>query len=128
MNATVREWVAKAEGDYRTAERELRPTGTPNFDAVCFHAEQCAEKLIKALLIDLGVTPPRTHDLVALDRLLTPVCPGWSWPVAELRLLTRAAVDFRYPGDSADQQEATEAFEVATRMRAKLLTFFGMSP
>ena len=61
----------KAVGDYCTAERELHPTGTPNFDAVCFHAEQCAEKLIKALLIHLGVTPPRSHDLVALDRLLT---------------------------------------------------------
>jgi len=56
MDATVSEWVAKAEGDYRTAERELHPTGTPNFDAVCFHAEQCAEKLIKALLIHLGAS------------------------------------------------------------------------
>ena len=34
----------------------------------------------------------------------------------------------RYPGDSADQQEATEAFEIATRMRAKLLPFFALSP
>jgi HEPN domain-containing protein len=128
MNATVREWVSKAEGDYRTAERELHPTGTPNFDAVCFHAEQCAEKLIKALLIHLGVTPPRSHDLVALDRLLTPVCPGWSWPVSELHLLTRAAVDFRYPGEAADQKEASEALEIATHLRAKLLPLLGMSP
>jgi hypothetical protein len=37
-------------------------------------------------------------------------------------------VDFRYPGDSADQKEASEAFEIATRMRAKLLALFGMSP
>jgi HEPN domain-containing protein len=128
MNATVREWVAKAEGDYRTAERELHPTGEPNFDAVCFHAEQCAEKLIKALLIHLGITPPRGHDLAALDRLLAPVCPGWSWPLAELRLLTRAAVDFRYPGDSADEKEATDAFEIGPRLRAKLLPYFGITP
>lgn len=128
MNATVKEWISKAEGDYRTAERELRPVGPPNFDAVCFHAEQCAEKLMKAMLIHLAITPPRSHDLVALDSLLTPVCQGWSWPVAELRYLTRAAVDFRYPGDSADQKEASEAFEIATRMRAKLLPLFSMSP
>jgi HEPN domain-containing protein len=76
MNATVREWIAKAEGDYATAERELNPTGTPNLDAVCFHAEQCIEKLMKALLIHRGVTPPRSHDLVMLDRLLKPVCPA----------------------------------------------------
>jgi HEPN domain-containing protein len=128
MNATVREWISKAEGDYATAARELNPTGTPNLDAVCFHAEQCIEKLMKALLIHLGVTPPRSHDLVALDRLLTPVCQGWSWPVEELRLLTRAAVDFRYPGDSADQKEASESFDIATRMRAKLRSLFDISP
>lgn len=76
MNATVREWVSKAEGDYWTAQRELHPTGIPNLDAVCFHAEQCVEKLMKALLIHLSVSPPRSHDLVALDRLLSPACPG----------------------------------------------------
>ena len=128
MNATVREWISKAEGDYATAARELNPTGTPNLDAVCFHAEQCIEKLMKALLIHLGVTPSRSHDLVALDRLLTPVCQGWSWPVEELRLLTRAAVDFRYPGDSADQKEASESFDIATRMRAKLRSLLDISP
>jgi len=127
MNATVREWIAKAEGDYATAARELNPTGTPNLDAVCFHAEQCIEKLMKALLIHLGVTPTRSHDLVALDRLLMPVCQGWSWPVEELRLLTRAAVDFRYPGDSADQKEAAESFDIATRMRAKLRALLDIS-
>jgi HEPN domain-containing protein len=126
MNATVREWMAKAEGDYATAQRELHPSGTPNFDAVCFHAEQCGEKLMKALLIHVGVTPPRSHDLVALDRLLAPTCASWSWPANELRLLTRAAVDFRYPGEAADEKEAIEAFEIATRMRNKLRALLGL--
>jgi len=120
MNGTVNEWVSKAEGDYATAARELRATESPNYDAACFHAEQCVEKLMKALLIHLGITPPRTHDLATLDRLLAPVCPGWSWPLEELRLLTRAAVDFRYPGGSADKTEASEAFEIAHRMRTTL--------
>ncbi|HET7840930.1 MAG TPA: HEPN domain-containing protein [Terriglobia bacterium] len=128
MNGTVKEWIAKAEGDYATARRELHPQGIPNFDAVCFHSEQCAEKLMKALLIHLGVTPPRSHDLVALDRLLAPACPGWSWAANDLRLLTRAAVDFRYPGEAADEKEASEAFEISTRIRAKLLTLLGVSP
>ena len=120
MNGTVKEWVQKAEGDYTTAARELRASESPNYDAACFHAEQCVEKLIKALLIHLGVTPPRTHDLAVLDRLLAPASPEWLWPVEELRLLTRAAVDFRYPGESADREEAAKAFEIATRMRSKL--------
>jgi len=128
MNGTVSEWVSKSEGDFRTAERELQVLGTPNYHAVCFHAEQCIENLMKALLIHLNIVPPRTHDLATLDRMLKPVCPGWSWPPNELRLLTRAAVDFRYPGDSADQAEAAEAFEIATRMRAALRSLLGLSP
>lgn len=76
MNDTVNEWISKAEGDYATARRELRAAESPNFDAVCFHAQQCIEKLMKALLIRLGVVPPKTHDLVILDRLLTPVAKG----------------------------------------------------
>jgi len=126
MNATVSEWIAKAEGDYATAARELRATDSPNFDAVCFHAEQCVEKLMKALLIQLGVVPPRSHDLPSLDRLLSPVCNSWSWPLTELRLLTRAAVDFRYPGESADSTEAVESFDIATRIRATLRTLLGL--
>jgi len=120
MNGTIKEWIEKAEGDYGTAARELRASQSPNYDAACFHAEQCAEKLMKALLIHRGVTPPRTHDLAVLDSLLAPVCPDWSWPIEELRLLTRAAVVFRYPGESADVEEAARAFEIATRMRARL--------
>lgn len=120
MNDTVKEWISKAEADYATASRELRAAESSNFDAVCFHAQQCIEKLMKALLIHLGVVPPKTHDLVILDRLLTPVCQGWSWPVEELRTLTRAALAFRYPGESANKEEATESFNIAARMRGKL--------
>lgn len=47
MNEVVGEWVAKAEGDFATAWRELAATESPNYDAVCFHAQQCAEKYFK---------------------------------------------------------------------------------
>ncbi len=127
MNATVSGWISKAEGDYATAQRELSAEGTPNFDAVGFHAQQCIEKLMKALLIHLGVTPPRSHDLFVLDGLLKPVCSEWSWLVQDLRFLTRGAVDFRYPGESADRKDASESFELATRMRSRLLALFGIS-
>lgn len=82
---------------------------------------------MKALLIHLGTVPPRSHDLTQLDRLLGPVCPQWSWPVRELRFLTRAAVEFRYPGESADSQEATESPDIPTRMRAKLRPLLGFT-
>lgn len=80
MSATVNEWIAKAQADFAVAGRELAVTVDPSFDAVCFHAQQCIEKLMKALLIRIGVTPPRVHDLNELSRLLTTAYPGWSWP------------------------------------------------
>jgi HEPN domain-containing protein len=120
MNGTAKEWAAKGEADFSTAARELKAPESPNFDAVCFHAQQCVEKLMKALVIHLGIVPPRIHDLTELDRLLAPVCPQWTCPVQEPRFLTRASVDFRYPGESADREEATESLDIATRLRALL--------
>jgi len=65
------------------------------------------------------------HDLTMLDRLLVPVCPEWTWPVEELRLLSRAAVDFRYPGESAEKEEAAAALDVCVRVRPVLLALLG---
>ncbi len=126
MNGTVKEWVAKAEADFATAARELSTTESPNFDAVCFHAQQCVEKLMKALLINLSVVPPRSHDLADLGRRLDPVSKQWSWPVEELRFLTRASIDFRYPGESADREDATESLRIAAQLRAKLRALLGL--
>jgi HEPN domain-containing protein len=125
MNEVVREWIAKAEGDFATASREYAVTDNPNYDAVCFHLQQCAEKYMKALLIVKGVTPPKTHDLVELDRRLAPVCPEWQWPVEELRLLSRSAVIFRYPGEFAEREEAEAAFDVCRRLRERLRQLLG---
>ncbi|MBW1992324.1 MAG: HEPN domain-containing protein [Deltaproteobacteria bacterium] len=124
MNATVKEWFAKAEKDFATARRELAALEEPNYDAVCFHAQQCVEKLMKGLLISLEVTPPKTHDLAYLHQLLAPVCPEWSCALEDLRFLTRAAVAFRYPGESADLEEAQQAFRIASNLREKLFSLW----
>lgn len=50
MDILTREWVGKAEGDFASAGRELRARKLPNYDSACFHAQQCAEKLLKAAL------------------------------------------------------------------------------
>jgi len=121
MTGPAEEWITKAEADFATARRERRARRSPNFDAVCFHAQQCIEKLMKALLIRVGTTPPKTHDLVYLDTLLSKVCPGWRWPVEELRFVSRAAVAFRYPGESACREDAVRSVTLAARMRKRLL-------
>jgi HEPN domain-containing protein len=120
-NATVKEWIEKAEGDFTVACREMRARKSPNFDAVCFHCQQCVEKLMKALLIHLGTTPPKTHELLILDELLAPICSGWAWSAEDLRFLSRSAVFLRYPGESAEKEDARDAMKLAKKLRAELL-------
>jgi len=120
MSELIDEWIRKADADYATACREMSADKDANFDAVCFHSQQCIEKLMKAMLIKNGVTPPKTHDLFQLNLLLAPVCKKWSCRPEDLRYLTRASVDFRYPGESADRDEAAEAVEICSKLRMAL--------
>ena len=70
MNAIVKEWVVKAEGDMTCLEREWRARKNPVYDAVCFHAQQCVEKYLKACLQEAGIEFEKTHKLVYLLDLL----------------------------------------------------------
>jgi HEPN domain-containing protein len=79
MNPLTLEWIEKAEGDFATAGRELRARKQPNYDAVCFHAQQSAEKYLKALLQEQGTAVPRTHmllDLLAICLKINPHLAG----------------------------------------------------
>lgn len=120
MNGTVREWLAKADGDYRTARREFDVADGANHDAVCFHAQQCIEKTIKAMLIQRKIAPPRTHDLVEIAKLLHDCCPSWQGSKEGLRLLTQAGIAFRYPGDFAIREHAAKALAACTELRDEL--------
>ena len=109
-------WLAKAVGDLQVAERELAVLQRPNFDAVCFHAQQAAEKLLKAALVARGVHPPKVHDLVHLDTLLRRCMPGWSFSIPDLSTLSSLAVDARYPGFAATRPQGSDAFDIAVRL------------
>jgi len=50
MKPMTAECLAKAEGDFTMLQREMRARKDPNYDGICFHAQQCAEKYLKARL------------------------------------------------------------------------------
>jgi HEPN domain-containing protein len=125
MNEVIREWVSKAEGDFQTACREFQAE-PPNYDAVCFHAQQCIEKYLKALLIEKNQIPPKTHDLTSLAVMVKQNQPLWDWPVEELRLLSRAAVIYRYPGEFADKEEAETVLKICYPLRKSLRSHLGL--
>jgi HEPN domain-containing protein len=117
MKPASTEWAAKAEGDFQTARRELAAAEAPNFDAVCFHAQQCAEKYLKAVLVEKGMSFPKIHDLSALLDMLLSSYPGWQGFRQECEALTDNAIEVRYPGFSADREDAAAALATAQRLR-----------
>ena len=127
MNELVEEWVRKAEADARTAEREALVIEEANWDAVCFHAQQCIEKYLKGLLRDQGTDPPRTHDLGRLEALLKRVMPELEQHTDELEWLSVFAVEFRYPGEEAGRAEGELAIGIMGRLRPKLREHLGLS-
>jgi len=118
MNPLTLEWVAKAEGDLLTARREYRARKNPNYDAVCFHAQQGAEKYIKAVLQENGLPIPRVHSLADLLALIGKMDPSYLSIQPQLIVMEGYAVQFRYPGLSADKIEAKEALQASDQVRA----------
>lgn len=109
MKPTTTEWVTKAEGDFAVMERECQVVELPNYDAVCFHAQQCAEKYLKACLCEAGIAFGKIHDLVVLLDQILDREPAWEKFREDLAYLSDFAVSFRYPGESADRDSALEA-------------------
>jgi HEPN domain-containing protein len=109
MKPLTLEWVAKADGDFASVEREARARKNPNYDGLCFHAQQCVEKYLKARLHEADIDFPKTRILAALLDLVLPIEPLWESFREHLIFLTGFAVSFRYPGESVDKQTALDA-------------------
>lgn len=123
MQPLTSEWIQKAEGDLATARRELRARTAPNYDAACFHAQQCAEKYLKALLQE-AVTPfGKTHNLSLLLDLLKDHYPALELIRPTLAMLSAYAVEYRYPGESADKTVARQAVKMAEEVKQLVAGF-----
>ncbi len=117
MKPITEEWIQKAEADFATAERELEAEGIPNYDAVCFHYQQCAEKYIKARLCETDIKFGKIHDLVALLEGILQIEPSWENFREDVAYISDFAVSFRYPGESADKKIAFDAQRRCRRFR-----------
>jgi HEPN domain-containing protein len=126
MKPITAEWIEKAEADYATMFRESRVCDHPNWDGVCFHAQQCAEKYLKARLCEAGILFGKIHDLVQLMNTVISVEPAWEEFQRHLAYLSEFAVAYRYPGDSADKDMALEAIEYCSQFRQTARSSLGM--
>jgi len=117
-NPVVEEWARKTESDWRIVLILAKEAYTEN--ALIFHAQQCAEKYIKAALVACGEAPTKTHDISALYRILKTHITDLILEESALDRLSQGGVSFRYPGCDATSDDANLAFKQAELIRAAL--------
>ena len=112
-----REWMNHARSDLALAKNRIPDTHLEHF---CFHAQQAAEKAIKAVMIKRGIEFPYTHDLARLLTLLDESGESIPHAVRYAEELTHYAASTRYPTfdgtvSEKDYQEAVEAAEAVVQ-------------
>lgn len=68
----VQQWLNRAHKDLAAGEVLLKG-GSEDYENVGFHAQQSAEKFIKALLVSRQIEFPKTHDIALLRQLVARV-------------------------------------------------------
>jgi HEPN domain-containing protein len=121
----TREWIRKAEDDFRAAET-LAAAGGGLHDQIAFHCQQAAEKYEKALLEELERSIPKTHDLEDLLALLLPDYSSLGRYRRGLRFLTGFAVDPRYPLFHASKRQAASALRWVSEVRKACRDLLGL--
>lgn len=127
MKPSTREWVAKAEEDFIAATSLNRRRKKPFlWNVVAFHAQQCVEKYLKSRLEEAGHQIPKTHDLVFLLGLVTPIEPLWSSWQNSFAALASYAVQSRYPGNFVRKDEARETLKICRSFRKEARSSLGL--
>jgi HEPN domain-containing protein/predicted nucleotidyltransferase len=116
--ATAREWFEYASEDLRLAEHALTMGESAPLRLIAFHAQQCAEKCLKAILVARQADAPATHSI----RHLLNLCRehgDWAARLAPAHRLSTYAVAGRYPGalQEITRSEALEAIRLAKEVR-----------
>ncbi len=126
MNPLTLEWAQKAEADHAAATWLFQAPAGFHVDAICFHAQQCIEKYLKAWLQEAGIAFRKSHDLEEFLNLILPVKSVWSTWRKDFIVLTAHAVDFRYPGKSAKPSDSQHALKVCEEVRRAIRTDLGL--
>ncbi len=119
-------WIEKAEEDYRTVVALSRLRAAPVPGPICFHAQQCAEKYLKALLVRDRVSFPYTHDLLRLLDLLLQSHPDLARLRPALVQLKPLAAEVRYPGRAVTPVQAQVARQHMQTVRRVLRKVLGL--
>jgi HEPN domain-containing protein len=119
----VAQWLARAREDMKAAEILSGPDASA-WAAAAFHAQQAAEKYLKALLVEHQIEFARTHDLGQLLDLLASRSLSLAESLRGAEALSMYAVEARYPGDwlQPGRAEADDALEIARQVEKAVLS------
>lgn len=119
MKDEAKNWIEFASEDLKMAELALKEK---IYNQVCFHSEQCVEKIMKGLILSSGHPHPKSHKLADLLVVLPET------PFDDLReevlLLDRFYAPTRYPDalpgilpeGLPTAKDAEEAIEIARQV------------
>jgi len=118
----VQKWLSKAEEDLAVAN-QLLVDDVAYYAAIGFHAQQAAEKFIKAFLVSRQLDFPKTHDLRLLIAIVRPVDAILADSLDACNLLSDYGVEARYPGDLPELSEgdAKNAAKLAEDVRSLIV-------
>lgn len=116
MKELTKEWINKAENDYRVAKREFMEEA-PVYEAVCFHSQQCVEKYLKSLLVEHSIYFEKIHDLDVLLEKCKTIIPELLNLKEDLVILSAFAVEIRYPGIESTKEDAERSISIAENIR-----------
>lgn len=124
MKSAVDRWLEFAEIDLKAAHTLLKEGSLPS--VVCFHAQQCVEKSLKALIESKGLNPPRSHDLVMLYAQVDDMIKLEEDTLAKLN---QVYIDARYPASlgflpegQPDVEDAKGFYEFADELLSLVKT------
>ncbi len=115
MAEDYQNWLKRAKSNFKIAK--ITKDDDICYEDLCYEAQQCSEKALKALLIYLKQEIPKVHSFhILLERLEQYIeIPEEIKDVIELN---NYAVQTRYPGDylSLEKEEYERAIEITGRV------------
>ncbi|MCU0646336.1 MAG: HEPN domain-containing protein [bacterium] len=115
----VKLWIFHAEEDLRLAEHGLKLKSACPYRLIAYHAQQCAEKYLKAYLVHQKVDFPYTHNISILLELCVEHV-NWPEEIKNAEELTPYAITTRYPGEYevVTKENTQKAIQIAKFVRS----------
>lgn len=118
MHEETLKWIEKAEGDFEGANILSKKRSKNLLHIIGFSCQQCAEKYLKAFLIEQNIPFTKTHDLTKkLLPLCTEIDQEFKVLFNYLEMLDPYAVEFRYPGEEYTFTEIRTALASTKKIR-----------